>query len=178
MTLSRTKQLAFLQDFIIPNHPMFKNDKKLRKMAMENPDWFNVEYLYEETHNLLSGYTKTSSKTAIVDATKGNKKIEYKTGTVYDIPTSKSQNSYRMVITAIESNAGVIKTASIKASVFNKVLDKIEHFLIPQKDLASLRNSAGAKGKGMIVGSYNPVKDSYGTKMEKYRISLDKMVMV
>ena len=178
MTLSRTKQLAFLQDFIIPNHPMFKNDKKLRGMALNNPDWFDVEHLYEETNNLLSGYTKTASKTAVVDATKGKKKIEYKTGTVYDIPTSKSLNSYRMVISSIESQSGIIKTASIKASVFNKVNNKIDHFLIPQKDLASLRNSGGSNGKGLIVGSYNPVKDSYGNKMEKYRISLEEMVLV
>lgn len=174
----RTKAEAFLQDFIIPHHPKFKADKKLQKLALENPDWFDVEYLYEETHNHLSGYTKTASRTAKVDATKGKKKMEYKTGTVYDVPMNDSKNCYRMEITAIESKAGVLKGAPIKASVFNKILDEIHHFLIPQNDLAGLRNSGGKNGQGKIVGSYNTKKKTYGDKMEPYRVSLDEMVLV
>lgn len=175
-----SKQEAFLQQMVFKFHPRFKNDTILRKYATKNPQWFDIELLYEETMNFVSGYTKSSNDRARVDATKRKgkriRKIEYKTGTVYDKAVGTSVNSFRTEISAVRSLAGVVKPADLVATLYNKHTKKLEHFFVPQKDLPSLLNSKGAGQKASILGSYNVKKDEYGVKMERYRMGFKDLI--
>lgn len=164
------KELHFLESIIIPYHKDFKKDSNLSRFALKNPQAFNIEALYEQTMNMLTGFVKVK-KDHHLDAKKGKHRVDWKTGSVMPSPQNSSTlNSFATVISSIRSEAGVLKNADIGASVYNPHTDDIDHFLIPEKHLEVLVNSGGD-----IRGTWHKL-NGYANKIDRYNLSFKDMV--
>jgi hypothetical protein len=164
------KELQFLETIIIPYHKDFKKDSNLSRFALKNPLAFNVEALYEQTMNMLTGFVRVQ-KDHHLDATKGRHRVDWKTGSVMPSPqNSSTRNSFSTVISSIRSEAGVLKNADIGASIYNPHTTNIDHFLIPQKSLGDLVNSGGD-----IRGTWHKFT-GYAEKIDRYNLTFKEMV--
>lgn len=166
------KELQFLESIIIPYHRDFKRDSNLCRFALKNPLAFNIEELYEQTMNMLTGFVRVQ-KDHHLDATKGRHRVDWKTGSVMPSPqNSNTVNSFTTIISSIRSEAGVLKNADIGASIYNPHTTRIDHFLIPQKSLEDLVNNSGD-----IRGTWHNAK-GYAHKMSRYNLSFKEMIAV
>lgn len=164
------KELHFLESIIIPYHKDFKKDSNLSKFALKNPLAFNVETLYEQTMNMLTGFVQVE-KDYHLDATKGKHRVDWKTGSVMPSPQNSSTlNSFAAIISSIRSEAGVLKNADIGASIYNPHTANIDHFFIPQKSLGDLVNSGGD-----IRGTWHKFM-GYAEKIDRYNLTFKEMV--
>ena len=164
------KELQFLESIIIPYHKDFKKDSSLSRFALKNPLAFNIEALYEQTMNMLTGFVQVQ-KDHHLDATKGRHRVDWKTGSVMPSPqNSSTRNSFATIISSIRSDAGVLKNADIGASIYNPHSNNIDHFLIPQKYLGDLVNSGGD-----IRGTWHKFT-GYAEKIDRYSLTFKEMV--
>lgn len=164
------KERIFLENIIIPYHKDFKQNAELSRFALKNPMAFNVEELYEQTMNMLTGFVRVI-KDHHLDAIKGKYRLDWKTGSVMPSPqNSDSKNSYATHITRVRSDAGILKTADICASVYNPHTASIDHFLIPENSLENMVNSSGD-----IRGTWHNVK-GYAHKMSRYQLSFNDII--
>lgn len=166
------KELYFLESVIIPYHKDFKRDSNLCRFALKNPRAFNIEELYEQTMNMLTGFIKVK-KDHHLDARKGRHRVDWKTGSVMPSPhSSKTKNSFPAIISSVRSEAGILKNADIGASIYNPHTTKIDHFLIPQRSLEDLVNYSGD-----IRGTWHN-SNGYASKISRYNLPFKDMIAV
>jgi hypothetical protein len=174
---NRTKHEVVLQDHVFHLHKDFIEDEVLREYALKNPRMFDIEHLNEEAFNHASGYKRNHKKgeTDTVDAYKGKRTAEYKTGSVRENPKAKCKNSFDTEIRNVASPAGVIKQAPLIVTMYNQPCNRIDYFFIPQEDIHKLLSSNGKKGNLKIKGTFN-TKTGYAAKLRPYHVSREGVI--
>jgi hypothetical protein len=153
----RTKEQAFLQDFIFIYNPKFFSEESQIE-ALIDPLEYNIPYLFEKTMNMLSGFTKTDKINDVNDAFKDGIFMEWKTGGVSPMGSAR--------IPGVQSKkSGKFKEAPIVAALYNTISDKIDFFFIPKEKIIELVTISD----GSIMGTYS-INSGYKPKLRDYYV--------
>jgi len=154
----RTKNQAILEDFLFIYDPYWLTQEAKDK-GLEDPERYNIGYLFEKTMNKLTGFMKTEGN-SINDAFKDGVFMEWKTSTVH--------SSGKTRISGVKNNVtGSYKTATIVAMIYNRITDKLDFFWIPKKYIKRLVDETASGG---IEGQYSIKEGKYLPKLGNFYV--------
>ena len=150
-----SKGLVFIRDVISQYHPKFQKDTELVKMALADPDLFNIERLIEHT-------LAAAGNMKFVDAEGYDFLPDYS-----DSKTcSCNQTTGKTHVNSVENKIG-----PLRITCYNPFTDSADFFYVPKADIVRVKSpSYGKKDhQERIAFGYSSYRDSYGW-FEDYRV--------
>jgi hypothetical protein len=151
-----TKESVLMRDVITKYHPRFLNSADLRKVGLECPGYFNVEFLVEETLAAIGGYQFVDEEGYDFD----------------DFSDSKT--------TTVNANTGVVtignvetKVGALRITAYHPGKNCLDYFFVPARDLNRVKMPCYGKSqfKERILFTYSKkYHDHYGW-FEDYRVN-------
>jgi hypothetical protein len=151
----KSKNYVLLRDIVTVYHPDFSTDKKLKKIALSNPDYFNVERLVEVSLAHIGGY-----------------KFVDEFGYDFDDYTDSKTTSVQPSGKCIDIGSVECKIGSLRVTIYNPFKHALDYMFIPKSDVPTLKvfNYGKNSQKERIRTTWNQKNDSYNC-LEQYRLS-------
>ena len=148
------KALAMMQD-LVAHHPLFRTaTTAFRKWAMQNPDAFNVERMFEKTLAHLGNYKFTNDAHSDF-----SDKSDAKTASVTLKPAKACASQHDGFITGIGHITGALKSGALRVAVYIAPKQEMRYYYLPKKFWSKL-NLTNKRGELCIRFSYNSKTDS------------------
>jgi hypothetical protein len=158
------KSKVMMQD-IVAHHPLFRTaTMAFRKWALENPDEFNVERMFEKTLAHLGGYKFTNAAHSDF-----SDKSDAKTASVQLRPSTGCKSAHDGTITGIGHINGSLKSGALRVCIYVAPKQELRYYYLPKKFWSKLTLSTQNTGEMVLRFSYNSKKDVIG-KFEFCRV--------
>lgn len=149
------KAKAMMQD-IVAYHPLFRTaTATFRKWAMQNPDEFNVERMFEKTLAHLGNYRFTNDAHSDF-----SDKSDAKTASVTLKSTKSCATSHDGAITGIGHATGTLKSGALRVAIYIAPKQEMRYYYLPKKFWTKLTLTGGRSGELRLKFTYNSKTDS------------------
>jgi hypothetical protein len=149
------KARAMMQD-IVAHHPLFRTaTMAFRKWALENPDEFNVERMFEKTLAHLGGYKFTNAAHSDF-----SDKSDAKTASVQLKPATKCTSCHDGSISGIGNINGAMKSGALRVCIYIAPKQEMRYYYLPKKFWSKLTLSTKPSGEVFLKFTYNSKNDT------------------
>lgn len=139
-----------MRDIVTKHHPEFRNNIKLRTMALEHPDFFNIEKLVEHTLAEVGPYEFIDGDHCDYDDG-----TDCKTASIRVNPSKDGSLTHRGEISGVTSVSGSMKIGGLRCIIYNPHSDGLKYYFLPRKFWQENITFHPTSGIGKIVYSYN-----------------------
>jgi hypothetical protein len=151
-----TKNYVLMRDIITKHHPKFIESDQVRKVGLENPEAFNIEFLIEQTLAYVGGYD-------FVDAAgydfNDSCKSDSKT-------TSVNVKTRKVEINHVENKIG-----ALRITIFNPIKDEVDFMFIPAYHVNNISKACfgTSQFQRRVMMTWNNKQDHYNM-FDKFRM--------
>lgn len=149
-----SKNLVLLRDIVNRYHPKFAANAEIRAMALEHPEFFNVESLVEYTMAQVGPYKFIDG--AHCDYDDGT---DCKTASIRVNPSKPGSLTHRGEISNVSSVGGSMKIGGLRCIIYNPHSDGLRYFFLPRSFWQDRVTYHPTSGIGKITYSYNRSTD-------------------
>jgi hypothetical protein len=149
-----SKHQTIMQTLVAEYHPKFTASAKIRQLAVNNPKYFNIEFLVEECMAHVGGYS-------FVDAAHYDFSdfSDCKTASIREAPKKPGAGSHRGVIEGISSPGGGFKYGALRCVIYNPHKKNLKYYFLPRSAWTNMLTFHPTTNIAKICFSYHLPKD-------------------
>ena len=144
-----SKNSLLLTEVVFKYHPDYVGHKKRQKIALKNPQHYNVEVMIEEALAHIGPYSQTNA--ALSDFSDNS---DSKTSSITTKPYPKTPNIFRGEIRNVSTIYGNDKVGALRCIIYNPHKEKLMYYFLPKSVWTPMISRPKLKTAGVLF-TYN-----------------------